>query len=322
MKRYLPVQPGFSVVVVAALLGSADAAQAGWDNVFQVCCNDCRPRTIISYAAPAPVAACAPPAQVQYQQRCFYEPVTVMQPQRVVEAVPVQTRSYYYEPVTSYTYRSFYDPCSCTCQQIAIPRTSYRLREQCNTVMRYVERIQMVPVQTQRKVCETQPVVTYYGAPTRTYYAPTEVVPVAPVAPAAPRVEEVPGTAPSVLPESTDRISPPGVPTTPGTSYPRSPRPSTFNARTTSSPTLTGLSGEVVARDTVTPRPGVKLVFVNANDLQKREYVTTDSFGQFDVRLAAGTWYLYLGDGNGRAEYHKKLEVSDSQSASYKVVSR
>ena len=85
---------------------------------------------------------------------------------------------------------------------------------------------------------------------------------------------------------------------------------------------LTGFSGEVVERDTVTPRPGVKLVFVSADNLQNREYVTTDAFGQFDVRLPAGNWYLYLGDGNGRAEYHKKIQVNESTPSSYKVVSR
>ena len=46
-----------ALAVVAALMGVAGTATAAWDNVFQVCCNDCnRPR--VSFFAPAP---CPPP---------------------------------------------------------------------------------------------------------------------------------------------------------------------------------------------------------------------------------------------------------------------
>ena len=42
-----------SALALAALFGSAGTASAAWNNVFQVCCNDCnRPR--VAYAAPCP----------------------------------------------------------------------------------------------------------------------------------------------------------------------------------------------------------------------------------------------------------------------------
>ncbi|MCZ2341874.1 MAG: hypothetical protein LC104_08775 [Bacteroidales bacterium] len=337
--RLAPITaPAIAAVI---LLGTARPATAGWDNVFQVCCNDCRKPAVSYYAPPAPVVAYAPPApvvayaapacptpcppqpKVEYQQRCYYEPITVMKPEKYIEQVPVQTKSFYWEPVTSYSYSSYYDPCSSTCQQIAVPRTSYRLREQCNTVMRCVERIRMVAVQSQRKVCETQPVVTYYGAPTRTYYTPAPVVPMAPT---APQVQVQPGNPPTVTQEPSQNIAPPvtPLPTTPGTSLPRSmpPAQSMFNARTTSRTAQASVRGEVVQSDTVTPRAGAKLVFVNTRDLKQREYVTADNFGSFDVQLPAGNWYIYLGSGTGRAEYHKQITVAAADTKDYTIVSR
>ena len=311
--------------VVALLVGPTGSASAGWDNVFQVTCNDCQ-RPAISYYAPAPAApACPPQQKVEYRKRCFYEPITVMKPERYVEEVPTQTKSYYYEPVTSYSYSSYYDPCTCRCQKIAVPRTSYRLREKCNTVMRYVERTRMVAVQSQRQVCETQPVVTYYGAPTRTYYAPSDPATVAPPAPSGPTIEAVPGSPPTVSPE-VDRIPMPAdpLPTSPGTSLYRSmpPRAVKYNAHTTGRTNSGSVRGEIVLRDTVTPRSGAKLVFVNATDLTRREYVTADGFGNFDARLPVGEWFVYLGSGTGRADFHKKIAVEASDAKEYTIVSR
>jgi hypothetical protein len=139
-------------------------------------------------------------------------------------------------------------------------------------------------------------------------------------------VEVQPGSPPTVTQDPSQNIAPPAtpLPTTPGTSLPRSmpPAQGTFNARTTSRQTVAAVRGEVVQRDTVTPRGGAKLVFVNTNDLKQREYATTDNFGSFDVQLPAGNWYIYLGSGTGRAEYHKQITVAAAQTKDYTIVSR
>lgn len=92
------------------------------------------------------------------------------------------------------------------------------------------------------------------------------------------------------------------------------------NARTTS--LSTAIRGEVVQNDQLTPRPGAKLVFMSVEDTDKREYVTADQFGNFDINLPAGEWYMYIGQGNGKAVFHKKLTIGEAPSKSFKVVSR
>ena len=74
----VPRLPAALVLAACGLFGSAGTASAAWNNVFQVCCNDCnKPRT--SYYAP-PQAACPtcpqPEVRVSYVQRCYYQPVT------------------------------------------------------------------------------------------------------------------------------------------------------------------------------------------------------------------------------------------------------
>ena len=80
--------------------------------------------------------------------------------------------------------------------------------------------------------------------------------------------------------------------------------------------------GEVVMPDQITPRGGTKVVFVNADNLETREYATANAYGEFDLRLAAGNWHLYVGDVNGQASYHKQLSLGDHATVDYKVVSR
>jgi hypothetical protein len=161
------------LLALAGVLSTGGAASAGWDNVFQVCCHDCKSRPIRSFFRAQGCDDCqtpAPqPARVEYQRSYYYEPVTVMKQERYTEEVPVRVRSYYWEPVTSYTRASYYDPCTGCCQDICVPRTSYVRKEKCDTVTRYIERCRMVPVQVQRKVEVTRPVVTYYGPETRRY---------------------------------------------------------------------------------------------------------------------------------------------------------
>jgi hypothetical protein len=306
------------LLAAGGLLASPAPASAGWDNVFQVCCHDCRilPRRSY-YAAPAPAQR-----QVNYEQRCYYEPVTVMKPVTERVEVPVQVKSYYWDPVTTYTRSSYYDPCTGCCQDICVPRTSYVRRESCNTVMRYVERIRMVPTQVNRKVCETRPVVTYYGPVTKTYDCDPCDLP--PAGGSAPRVDVVPGSPPGVSSDPGDRIAPPNIPTSPN-SLPRTAPPSArpvrgVNALTTSRSAT--VRGEVVRNDQITPQPGAKLVFLSAANTAVREYAQADAFGNFDVKLPAGDWHVYVGTGDGRAHYHKKVTIGEYDSRDFKVVSR
>ena len=120
---------------------------------------------------------------------------------------------------------------------------------------------------------------------------------------------------------------PPGVPTTPGgvNSFPKTLPGSNTRLRpekTVSRSSVVSVRGEVVKPDQLTPVGGTKLVFVNADDFEKREYATANAFGEFDVRLAAGTWHLYVGDVSGRANYYKQISLGDRATVDYKVVSR
>jgi hypothetical protein len=73
-------QPRFTAFLLAlgGALATAGSAPAAWNNVFQVCCNDCKPR--VSFSAPCP-DPCPPPCpqpemRISYVQRCYYQPVT------------------------------------------------------------------------------------------------------------------------------------------------------------------------------------------------------------------------------------------------------
>jgi len=309
-----PVRLAAPVIAAAGLLASAGSAAAGWDNVFQVSCNDCKPKPRTSY-----YSAPQPEKRVEYQRSYYYENVTVMKPERFTEEVPVKVKSYYWDPVQTYTYKSYYDPCSGCSQQIAVPRTSYVRKEECSTVMKYVERCRMVPTQVQRKVEVTQPVVTYYY-PEQKRYVPDCELPSA--GGSSPGVDEL-RSPPTVAPDGA-RIAPQRLPVTEQSRQKLSPapaRPTTVNAHTASRGSA-GVRGEVVLNDQATPRPGAKVVFVNAKDNDLREYATADQFGNFDVKLAAGEWYLYLGNGEGKATMHKKISVGEYESREFKVVSR
>jgi len=328
------------LLTLAGMLATAFPAFAGWNTVFTATCCD-RPRIFqrssarcdncapvaSPIVAQAPCDTCQPrtSAKIEYERSCYTVPVTVMRPERYVEEVATQVKSYYWEPVTSYTYRSYYDPCSRECQQIQIPRTSYVRKEECNTVMKAVERMRMVPVQTERQICESRPIYTSYGPVTKTY-GPLQ--PSGGTSP-APRIEQQ--RQPNVYQD--DRIVPPGVPSTPGgTSNPKStiPQPmpvqSNFrsNALTTSHTRETDgkLAGEVVKQDRNTPVANAKLVFMNANNPEHREYATADAFGSFEKKLGGGEWYLYVGPGDGKASYHSKVTVKEGNTRSVTVASR
>jgi len=298
---------------VFTALGMAGPAPAAWDNVFQVCCNDCRPAT--SFSIPVCPAPCPQPeVRISYVQRCYYQPVTEYVRRTYYEPVTRQVTSYYYEPVTEYRYSTYYDPCTGCPQRVCTPYTSYRLRSQCNSVTSYVERCALVPVTTLRPVTYQQPVVSYY-------YPPAPACPL-PSACATPQVDELRGNPPATTPNR-DMIPPPDVPTQPGMSYPRPGgnvklRPE----KTVGRSQLVTVRGEVTMPDQVTPRSQARLVFMNAENPEQKEYVTANAFGEFDVRLPAGRWYLYIGGDNGRAVFHKQLTLGERDTYDYKVVSR
>lgn len=314
------MHPRTALMAVLGLAASAAPSFAGWNNVFLTSCWDCRPRTSYRPVTPAPRAE----TQVEYERTSYSVPVTVMKPERYTEEVPVKVRSYYYEPVTSYRTSYSVDPCTGECQQVQVPcRTSYVRREQCETVMKAVERVRMVPVQMERIVTEVRPkyTTTHYGPVQRT------TTPLQPVG--APQVDQYrdrdpanPGTIP---PAKVPMRMPGDNMSAPRPSAPSGYRPAApFNAMTTSLKRTTGgtLTGSVVKSDRETPIPNAKLVFVNARQLDVREYTTADDFGGFDMNLPAGDWHLYVGHGDGKAVYHSKVSVADGERTTVKVQDR
>lgn len=319
-----PRLPVALALAACGVLGSAGTAPAAWNNVFQVCCNDCnRPSTSYSVPAACPQACPQPQMQISYVQRCYYQPVTEMVRKSYYEAVTKNVTSYYYEPVQECRYATYYDPCTGCPQRVSVPTTSYRLRSKCNSVTSYVERCAMVPVTSLRPVTVRQPVVTYY-------YPPEPACPPVASAPlpaaAGPQIEQVPANPPSISQDNTN-IPAQMLPATPGggTNYPRTGpagSPRLRPDKTTSRTSAVAVRGEVVNPDQLTPRGAAKLVFVNADQMDQKEYVAANQYGEFDVRLPAGKWYLYLGGADGRAVFHKTLTLGDRDSYDYRVVSR
>jgi hypothetical protein len=320
-----------ALALAAALVGVAESASAAWDNVFQVCCNDCnRPKTSY-YAAPACPQACPQPcpqpvAQISYVQRSYYQPVTEYVRKSYYQPVTKQVTSYYYEPVTEYKYSTYYDPCTGCPQKVCTPCTSYRLRSQCNSVTSYVERCAMVPVTTLKQVNYQQPVVSYYYPPTPA--CPPTGTSYYPLPPAAgssgPTVNELRENPPGVMPQkggSDTMIQPQELPTGPGMSNPRPNNTKLRPEKTVSRSSVVSVRGEVVLNDQITPRAGAKLVFMNADKPEQKEYATANAYGEFDVRLPAGNWYMYVGEA-GKATYHKQINLGDRDTVDYKVVSR
>ena len=121
------------------------------------------------------------PASALPRMKLSASPVGIVTP--VCTSVPVQSNytSYYWEPVRSYTYSSYYDPCTCTCQSVATPVTSYRLRSQCNSVTNYVQRISYRPVTTYRQSCYLEAVPVNPCCPTAPAAAPAFGAPAGPL---------------------------------------------------------------------------------------------------------------------------------------------
>lgn len=316
-------------LAACGVLGSAAPAAAAWDNVFQVCCHDC-PRPSSSYSPPAPAcpAPCPQPEmRISYVQRCYYQPVTEMVRKSYYEAVTRNVTSYYYEPVQECRYATYYDPCTGCPQRVSVPTTSYRLRSKCNAVTSYVERCAMVPVTSLRPVTVRQPVVSYYYPPAPACPDPCPPASAALPAPAGPTIERVPavtgpGADEGTLPPQNLPPKPPGETARPRTGPAAQPRYRNDKTASATKPAAVTVRGEVVQANQLTPRAGARLVFVNADQTDQREYATANGYGEFDLKLPAGTWYLYLGSADGRAVYHKKMTLGDRDTYDYKVVSR
>ena len=63
-------------------------------------------------------------------------------------------------------------------------------------------------------------------------------------------------------------------------------------------------------------------MFVNAADAAVKVYANANATGEFDTKLAAGQWHVYLGGDNGKAVFHKTVTLGDRDTVDYKVVSR
>jgi hypothetical protein len=303
-----------------AVAGTAEFASAGWNNVYQVTCWGCRKRESSYYVAPAPVQSRSSYRLSHYETETRSESVTVMRPERYIEEVATTERRSYYEPQTTYSRSSYYNPVTGCCEVVEKPTTRMIRKEECATVMKPVERLRMVPTQVERQYEVRRPV--YVGPEERVYKAPVCALPNAGSG-VSPRVEELRSPGPSVNPEAYTPITPPNVPASPGgTSVPRAMPPAKVNARTTSrSGGNTFVRGEVVRPDQATPLAGAKLVLVSADDKSVREFATADEFGRFDLSVPTGTWHLYVGDGNGRANFHKTVKLAETE-RTFTVVSR
>ena len=307
---------------LAALLTLGEApAQAGWDNVFQVACHNCRRETRSSYYAPAPVAS---QSRTSYVENTYDEVITVDKPTRVQEPVSVQVKSYYWDPVTTYTRRSYKNAAGCT-EEIDVPCTRYVRKEECNTVTRYVERMKMVPTEVRRKVTERTPVTTITGPTTRSYSSDCENCGLPPASSGrAPQVEVIPGRRPEV--QMNDRLEPQsGVMRNKSAAPfpPAKPFTGSVNARTTSVTGATAaVRGEVVGADRATPKAGAKLVFLSDANFDETVRATADEYGNFSAQLPAGKWHVYVGNGTGRADLTTAVTVSAYDAAPLMVVSR
>ena len=272
-------------------------------------------------------------------QRSYYQPVTVMETKTVMEAVTTMRTSYYYEPVTSYRYSLYVDPCTGCSQQVATPQVAYALKAQSSPVQSWVSRCVQVPVTVQQQVNYWQPQTTCcqttQGAPIYSSSPPPQIQsaplvnPVQPVQPEQPpsiRENRTPGPNSSNQPQY-DRYSPPlenatqnkgtswqpqlGVPVPVQNTPPAAqPSPPVKFDRITVGPN-SHVEGQIVRSDN-TPKGNAKVLFINAST-GKRESVTTNNAGRFQLDLTAGSWHVYLTGADGIAVHHSRIDVNGAQ---------
>jgi len=310
-------------------------ASAAWNNVFQVCCHNCRSQQSSSFFAPSP--GCCP--TVRYVQRCFYQPVTSYKMETRVEAVTSYRTSYYMEPCTSYRYVSYYDPCTCQCKQACQAVTSYRVRSQCNPVVSYVQRCAMVPVTTMRQSFYMEPVIEQNCPPACPTACPTACPApcqdgsgasngLPPQTSAPPELSETPGRADPALSEGNGLIPPPNLPGGGASRQrlappPPAPAPTGRMDRTASLRVAPPkLQGQVVHDDRFTPRAAARVVFVNASQSTARETANTDALGRFAVNLPQGDYWMYVAGGADKPTYHSTIRMAAGNDRTVTVVSR
>lgn len=351
MKPYLGAASG----AVLLMLAAAQPATAAWNNVFQVCCFGCKERVAASpYVAAAPPVAvaaapaaaaqdCAPQQQctTRYHQRSYYEPVTSYRQSCYYEPVTSYRTSYYYEPCTSYRYSCYYDPCTCSYRQVATPVTSYRLRSQSCPVTSYLQRCCMQPVTSYRLrtyyVPETTCCQTTIGSPVFTPPNGNGAVAVPSVGeqstppPAAPPSVGEESTIPPAVSDSMkyNRTMPKVFEGSSGKLQPRAPTPTPPppaappRVRLDRIVSLSGsnVQGQLLS-SSQSAEADTQLMFVSEDRQRTREVVTTDASGQFQVRLAEGSWLIYVPGQDGRPAYRQKIQVRDSVRPQTILVSR
>jgi hypothetical protein len=71
--------------------------------------------------------------------------------------------------------------------------------------------------------------------------------------------------------------------------------------------------GQVVRADQK-PLPGIRVIFVCADEQGGRQSLTTDGSGRFHTTLAAGNWLVYTQDAAGRLVYQQKMRIASGLS--------
>jgi hypothetical protein len=80
------------------------------------------------------------------------------------------------------------------------------------------------------------------------------------------------------------------------------------------------LEGQVV-QGNQRPLAGARLTFVHASRQGPHESVTVNASGQFRVTLASGGWLVYVGGHDGKAAFHSKINLRDSETRQVTLVS-
>ncbi len=78
------------------------------------------------------------------------------------------------------------------------------------------------------------------------------------------------------------------------------------------------VEGQIVRTDN-SPKANVSLLFVSA-DNGKRETVTANGAGRFQVNLASGNWLVYVQGKDGTAQFHSRVNLQENQTARITVV--
>jgi hypothetical protein len=352
-----PLRIGSSVLALGLAMTAVGPAEAAWNNVFQVTCWGCRPKSSSgyysgyygSYYVAPPVTAnsspgcCDPCPQTRcttnYVQRCYYQPVTTYQTQSYYEAVTTYRTSYYYEPCTTYRYSCFYDPCTCSYQQVATPVTSYKLRSQCCPVQSWVQRCCQVPVTTYQK--------SFYWEPQTTCCTTSSGPPVAQPGPQVvpngqnfqtqppPQVDGKGGGGnpayeqyyqqqqqqqPGNMQSQFRQLPPGGQPAAPAKTAPANPPP-TIKLDKIAQGDGTLIEGKVVS-DANAPKGGVQVTFVSVQKRSVDQVVTSNSAGNFQVELPAGAWLVYMRSSDGQYVFHSRIDIDARQKTPVILVSR